>query len=188
MTSHSTLHIEVATYWHAGTGRGVSLQVDSLVRRDRRGLPILPGRTVKGLLRDAVRLAGVLGWVELNVEERLFGSATSPGEILISPARLPRPTADLIAANELFRAALFETIFSTAIDAGSGTATPKSLRSIEVAVPLALDVALVGPDPSSGWLDPVRSSLPLLRAVGSHRNRGLGRIGRLELTLPGGAS
>jgi RAMP superfamily len=188
MTLHSTLQMEIATYWHAGTGRGVSLQLDALVRRDRRGLPILPGRTVKGLLRDAVSLAGEFGWVGPREAERLFGTPTTPGEVLVSPARLPQDASDLIVASGHLRAGLFETLFSTAIDFDSGTARRKSLRSMEVVVPLCLHAALTGPAVSSGWLDSLRTSLPLLRAVGSHRNRGLGRIGRLELTEPGGRS
>lgn len=188
MATHWILQMEIATYWHAGTGRGISLQLDSVVRRDRRGLPILPGRTVKGLLRDAVRLAGELGWVESLEANRLFGFSGTPGEILVSPARLQRDAADLIATSDALRAGLFETLFATAIDAGSGTARRKSLRSMEVVVPLALEVTLTGPSTSSSWVDPLRTSLPLLRAVGSHRNRGLGRVEKLELNEQGGAA
>lgn len=188
MTLNSTLQMDITTYWHAGTGRGVSLQVDSLVRRDRSGLPILPGRTVKGLLRDAVSLAGEFGWIAPSEAERLFGSSGTLGEILVSPARLPRDAANLIVASDHLRAGLFETLFSTAIDFESGTASRKSLRSMEVVVPLCLHATLSADPALEGWLDSLRRSLPLLRAVGSHRNRGLGRIGRLELAEPGGRS
>jgi hypothetical protein len=185
MTIHWNLHMEIATYWHAGTGRGISLQVDSLVRRDRRGLPLLPGRTVKGLLRDALSLAGDLGWVAPTLAGQLFGNTGLLGQVLVSPARLPRDIADIIAAKDDLRGGLFETLFATAIDSESGTALRKSLRSMEVVVPLLLEVGLTGPNPSSEWIDPLSTCLPLLRAVGSHRNRGLGRVGRLELAESG---
>lgn len=57
------LHIELHTWWHAGTGRGEGPRADAVVARSPAGLPILPGRTIKGLLRAAVEQAHGLGWL-----------------------------------------------------------------------------------------------------------------------------
>lgn len=41
--------------WRIGSGEGAGRHLDSLVRRDGLGLPFVPGSTVRGLARDAVR-------------------------------------------------------------------------------------------------------------------------------------
>ena len=51
------LRFEIQSFWHAGSGRGDGAVADATVLRSRAGLPILPGRTVKGLLREACDLA-----------------------------------------------------------------------------------------------------------------------------------
>ena len=70
------LEIRFHGYWHPGTGRGDGASADAIVHRDEGALPFLPGRTVKGLLRNAVRLGIQAGVEGLNAEseEALFGS------------------------------------------------------------------------------------------------------------------
>ncbi len=46
--------------------------------RDASGLPYLPGKSVKGLLRKALRVAAAVGEVPSDAEEDIFGSAV-PG-------------------------------------------------------------------------------------------------------------
>ena len=45
--------IEFFSLWHCGSGLAAGADVDERVIRDKDGLPYVPGRTVKGLLRDA---------------------------------------------------------------------------------------------------------------------------------------
>jgi len=161
---NATLTIRIDSYWHAGTGRGRSFEIDSVVHRDNLGLPALPGRSVKGLLRDAIAGAEALGWyAELpgkeagtsTVEHQLFGPRgdgviTYPGWLFVSDARLPR---DLLAEfardvelsqkdREPLRRRLFSNLFSTAISLDTGSSTSKSLRGTEVAVPMTLTADL----------------------------------------------
>jgi CRISPR/Cas system CMR subunit Cmr4 (Cas7 group RAMP superfamily) len=96
-----TLHIRLQTYWHAGTGRGLGAAVDAAAYRDADGLPALPGRHIKGLLRDALEQAQAWGWAghaDGVLLHRLFGQRTeglSAGEIpasgllRVSDARMP---------------------------------------------------------------------------------------------------
>ena len=68
---------------------------------------------------------------------------------------------------------------STAIDHGTGVATNKSLRGIEVVIPLTL-YATLNEVPSAkfkipNWHKLLEPALPLIQAVGAHRSRGLGR-------------
>ncbi|MEJ2682664.1 MAG: RAMP superfamily CRISPR-associated protein [Gammaproteobacteria bacterium] len=48
------LKITFLDYWHAGGSHGQGFHTQATVARDHDGLPYLPGRTLKGLLRDAV--------------------------------------------------------------------------------------------------------------------------------------
>lgn len=187
------LHLELMHYWHVGTGSGRGGHLDAVVRRDELGLPLIPGRSLKGLLREAVRKAHALGWYG-NAEDPstlLFGGSSQaasdgysrPGALRVSDARLPSALRDAIAAHSgQQRGALVSTfyreMFSTAIDEHSGTAREHTLRGIEVAVPckLVADLEALEPATDPQWAETVRAALPLLRAVGGHRTRGYGRV------------
>jgi hypothetical protein len=73
--SDYALEIELLSFWHPGTGRGDGAAADAVVHRGGDGLPILPGRTVKGLLRAAATL-GVAAGGGLTAPDivELFGS------------------------------------------------------------------------------------------------------------------
>ena len=45
--------IEFFSNWHCGSGLAAGADVDALVIKDQEGLPYIPGRTLKGLLREA---------------------------------------------------------------------------------------------------------------------------------------
>lgn len=62
---------DILSYWQAGSGLGEDASADSVVARDDCGLPLLPGRTVKGLLRNAMELA----CVPTDRIQRWFGSS-----------------------------------------------------------------------------------------------------------------
>ena len=53
MVREAVVVVNISGWWHAGTGRGGGEDADALVARDCHGLPFLPGRHLKGLLRDA---------------------------------------------------------------------------------------------------------------------------------------
>ena len=76
------------------------------------------------------------------------------------------------------RPALFRHIHATAISEETGSALPGSLRGVEVVVPLRLEAqidAMLDQRLPPNWFEALRAALPLVRAVGAHRNRGLGR-------------
>jgi hypothetical protein len=131
----ATLTIELFSWWHAGSGLGRGGDADALVIRDRDGLPYLPGKTLKGLLRDAVQLAEDHGRLPAGTTERMFGAndpttldprgqhadydptPREPGQITVTNATLPDDLADwLRAGGEARKAALFDTISSTALN------------------------------------------------------------------------
>lgn len=183
------LNVELFGYWQAGTGRGAGAHVDNLTHTDADGLPEIPGRTLKGLLRDAVRQAGELGWLATpNLHEVLFGvraedaGRSEPGCLRVGSARLSKDERQWLAGpGKDCIPELFRELHSTAIDPVAGTARAQSLRGSQVALPVVLqaDIATLH-EPPDQWQDQLELCLPLIRAVGSGKTRGLGRA-RLRL-------
>ena len=206
MTSAATLTITFHGYWHCGTGRGAGATLDAVVSRCDAGLPTVPGRTLRGLLRDGVRQAAALGHLEAFWETDLFGTAqggstaesgdedqrrgTTPGRLAVGSAFLAPGLRDVVRrASPSEAAALAGTLFAslgqTAIDE-TGTARRRSLRVVEVAMPLTLTASLelldgyrIGPTDgdrmTTGWVEALNVAVPFVAAIGAYRQRGLGR-------------
>ena len=184
----ATLVIDIQSYWHPGTGRGSGFHLDAVTHTGPDGLPRLPGRTLKGLLRDAVYRAEQWGWptVPSGSTEALFGplgragEPTRPGLLRVSDATLPDEVAAYLATDvgRPLVSGLYREHFSTAIDAATGVATRRSLRGMQVVVPVALE-ALVTEIPGvtavPDWRTRLAAVFPLVAAVGAQRNRGFGR-------------
>lgn len=157
---HADLHLHFAHYWHAGSGTGSGYHLDALCLRDGDGLPMMPGRQLKGVLRHALRRAEAWGWLsELALpdgpadchETLLFGSRsqsehrseTLPGMLRVGNAHLPEAERAwlAVAEREPLRAELFGELFSTAINE-HGSAQRYSLRGLEVSLPVTLHTTL----------------------------------------------
>lgn len=166
-----TLRIEMRSFWHYGTGGERGAMIDAICKRDKAGLPMIGGRAIKGLLRESVRMAEKMEWLDPPIFAGLFGDDTSSGRIRVSSAFLLNK-AQLSAASEAQKATLFQLMHSTAIDSATHTATPKTLRCIEVAlpVPLVAEVLLSDADAAA-----VKLALPLFTELGGKRARGFGR-------------
>lgn len=192
------LTIDIRSWWHPGSGRSGGAVVDATAHRDAAGLPVLPGRHLKGLLRDALECAEAWNWTgHAGLPERLFGSRTEsgkthapqPGCLRVSDGRLQADLAAYLAGHETGKALiakLFRSQFATAVDHDSGTALDHSLRGIEVVVPLQLEAHIrpvPGRIPPDGWSERMAEVLPLIDAVGAGRTRGLGRA-ELALEVP----
>ncbi len=200
--SAATLYIDIRHYWHAGGGRGAGAVLDAVVHRDPNGLPLLPGRHLKGLLRDALTRAEAWEWEGFasGTAEQLFGrpadgnQPSEPGALRVTDATLPGDVAAWLASDnndkggKCYLPYLFRSLYATAIDHESGTARDKSLRGIEVTVPLTLSARITpvpGREPPEGWPGLLAAVLPLIDAVGAHRSRGLGRaVLRIEEERP----
>lgn len=185
------LTIDLRGYWHPGGGRGGGAVLDAVTHRDSSGLPVLPGRHIKGLLREALECAEDLGWDGYaGLAGVLFGDRTetvsggipAPGSLRVSDGTLPEATRNWLSDSKRQRRLvphLYRSLFATAIDTETGTAMDKTLRGIEVIVPLLLHARIEPmpgrPAPTEDWFQRVRDCLPLIDAVGAHRRRGLGR-------------
>lgn len=185
-TIRRSLRVSIHDYWHCGSGRGVGSHVDARVDLDPNELPYVPGRSLKGLLRDALLLLEAQDGAAPAWADRLFGSApageqatrhdSTPGLLAVSDARLPPALAAWLASEtgRPHRRSLFRRLASTAIDPDTGAARDRSLRGIEVVVPLELECELHGPA-ELAWPAALERAFPLVRAVGAHRHRGFGR-------------
>ncbi len=187
------LTIDLKGYWHAGGGRDAGSVYDAVVQRDPDGLPVLPGRHLKGLLRDAVARAENWGWDHFEgMTDTLFGrrnpsdeGAPERGCLRISDGMLPQAQRRWLASaeGERLTPALYAGLYATAVEHESGTALKHSLRGIEVTIPVKLQALIEpvpGQTPPDGWDERISDILHLIDAVGAHRSRGLGRA---EITL-----
>jgi CRISPR/Cas system CSM-associated protein Csm3 (group 7 of RAMP superfamily) len=168
-----------------GTGSGMGPALDAAVAKSDAGLPVIPGKTVKGLLREAVMLAEECGQIAAGMTVRLFGSQTNledrfssePGILSFTDATLGTAMESWAKTEEGkgLAADFYSQIASTAIDS-NGLADEKTLRVSEVTIPLTLTSTVSTDAAHTSWLPILQTSAPLLREIGSHRHRGLGRV------------
>ena len=205
------LEFDVHTFWHAGTGKGAGPDLDAQVFKTLEGLPCLPGRTIRGVIRDAMTVAEDAQALPAGTTLKLFGSpaegersdrtvaeereacleaarfATKAGVLRFETAEIGRGEdrerwrawAD---GHAYERTLLLRRFASTRIDA-MGMAADRSLRAVEVAVPMKLHASVEGPDDDT-WVAAVKTALPFVEGIGSHRNRGFGRV-TIELLAEG---
>jgi len=183
-----TYQLKFLGYWHCGSGLSGGAEADDSVIRDADGLPFVPGKTIKGLLRDAAlemrsvdegmdgecadALFGYQGTEESKEGRKTLLKRTHAGSASFSNAEmLPEEREDAKVGLSPY---LYDILSSTSIDPKSGTAQQQTLRSIEVTVPIVLEGRIVfsGGDPEKQLL---LDCLKWVRAAGAHRNRGLGR-------------
>lgn len=175
-------------YWAVGSGKGGGYEVDNRIDRDADGLTYIPGKMLKGLVRDACLRLKAAGNSKYNFVNDIFGSSgntdglartsTENGKIFISDARLSEGLRKALSKEENQKAkdALTRNVYSTAIDETSGTAKENSLRGYEVAVPMELTAHLEC-DCSDEVMAAIElAATKLVYAVGSHKSRGLGEV------------
>lgn len=180
MMESRSLEIELFDYWHVGNGKGRGSHLDSVVDRESNGLPYIPGRMIKGILRQAVYCLEEWKHVDKGITSKLFGGReeSNSGGIFVTDARLKKDIAEYLAQDEnsKIREQLFTEYFSTAIDHESGSAKEKSLHGIELVVPCRLYFEIaVNEEYVPKPFEPIEKGIPLIRSIGSHRSRGLGR-------------
>lgn len=166
--------------WHCGSGLSAGADVDALVIKDKDGLPYIPGKTLKGLVREAVEdYAALSGTLSQEVLDKAFGLPANTdktddnmsGTAFFTNATLNEKEAKAIVGNRA-QEYLYKKVSSTAID-DEGIADDNSLRSIETVVPCTLHAAIYDlPNDVERILE---KSLGLIHHIGMNRSRGLGR-------------
>ena len=164
------------TYWHCGSGLASGADADLLVIKDKDGLPYVPGKTVKGLVKEAVDLISP-EYKDTNDYKSVFGISgeekkkSTRSDSFFKDATLPDNERKFIVFKKNARH-LFQTISSTAIT-DEGIADDKTLRKIQVCIPCELEGEIL--DIPEGIAEVILSSLSYIKRLGAWRNRGLGR-------------
>ncbi len=164
--------IEFFSNWHCGSGLAAGADVDALVIKDKNGLPYIPGRTIKGLLREAAEtLIGDLETINLifgisgNDENHTMGTSFFSNVVLSEDERK-------YVLEQKLQSYLFETFASTRIDE-NGIAQDHSLRKIQTVVPCKLEGEIL--NVPEGTIPMIEEAMCFIKRLGTGRNRGYGR-------------
>ncbi len=169
--------IKFYSNWAIGSGQGGESK-DSIILKDKNGLPYIPGRTLKGLIRDAFMECGysqadaikLFGQIKNNTNNNL-----QSGTLRFNSAYLPEEYQKLEKSKKQH---LFDTRSSTRID-DKKQAIDHSLRKNEVIIPLELETSIVQKDHNAELEDDdlkkIEKALKMLKIMGENRHRGLGR-------------
>lgn len=175
----NTIKYEITfhTDWHCGSGLAAGADVDALVVKDKNEMPFIPGKTIKGLIREAVE--EIRGFQEKQ-DDKAFVEAfgffdnkeqKEKGCMFFTNAILEPKEYDAIVTNDAARF-MYRDIASTAID-NDGVAKDHSLRKMEVVVPCILHGEIL--NVPEEMADEIVCSFGFIKRMGQNRNRGLGR-------------
>lgn len=174
-----TYSIEFHTDWHCGSGLAAGADVDALVVKDEKNMPFIPGKTIKGLVREAVE--EIRDLQVKNIDDNFFDAfgffekdkeQMKKGSMFFTNAELKKEEYKAITSNDAVRF-MYRNIASTAID-NDGIAKEHSLRKMEVVVPCTLQGEILNV-PNDVLADEIIRSLGFIKRMGQNRNRGLGR-------------
>jgi CRISPR/Cas system CSM-associated protein Csm3 (group 7 of RAMP superfamily) len=193
--------IQFFSEWHCGSGLAAGADVDELVIKDKNNLPFIPGKTLKGLVREAVEEILVFQQKQASASfVEMFGNSKDKdflqlktnddekdddkvrkGCSFFKNAELPLDLRDCIIAQGI-SSYLYRSIASTEID--DGIAKKFSLRKMQTVVPCSLEGEILNvPD---DFVPEIVNGLKFIKCLGQNRNRGLGRCQITVDTKEGG--
>jgi len=144
--------IKFLDYWHVSSGESAGNLYDATVLKDEHGFAYIGGKTIKGLVKEAMEYIDK----DYQLKENF------------SNFELTRSTKEQIQNTKDF---LYKKVSSTAIDSKTKVAKDKSLRDIEVVIPLTL----YGEVTNIKEKEKLKKALKFIKRLGLNRNRGLGR-------------
>ncbi len=180
--------------WHIGSGEEGGAYADALVLKQGNGLPYLPGKSLKGLFREAFEQANENNWFSAsmadgeNIIPLLFGyegeHGTTQGILQFTSAMLSAHEQHYFDEHKTAIKHLYRVIQATAIEEKTGVALGTSLRAMEVSVPMTLTAQVsinnlhsnyeqAAPWPIQQWLAQCGT---LILALGAKRHRGMGQV------------
>lgn len=185
--------------WHAGSGLTSGSDLDALVIKDKNGMPYIPGRTLKGLLKEAAEELIRLNHCDEAFQRDVFGI---PSEDLSKEADIEQniPTlkgscyfSNAILSDDLYKASIennlspfyYRAISSTAINSETGVAVKHSLRRIQTTIPCILEAEITGINEK--YLNQIEACFKWIKRLGQNRNRGLGRCCFKLVNIEGGS-
>lgn len=168
-------HICFYSQWHCGSGTSAGADIDALVIKDKNGMPYIPGKTLKGLVREAVdnlvQYEGKAEELQTLLDEAFGVEGKVTGCLHFSNAVLAEREYDAIVSSKA-QEYLYNKVTTTAIG-DDGTAVEHSLRSMETVVPCTLNARVT--DVPAELRETIARAMGLIKRLGQKRNRGLGR-------------
>ncbi len=170
--------IQFHSLWHSGSGESRGADLDSTVLRDNGGFPFIPGKTIKGIIKDAMLDSKGIDQPDEDIIQ-LFGKEAGrdnenphgfTGKCHFTDAHMSVGLKSKIGENELMEN-LFEKVASISIN-NDGTARDHSLRTMEVAVPMTLYGEILDVPDNAGML--FNDAVKMVKRLGVGRNRGYG--------------
>jgi CRISPR/Cas system CSM-associated protein Csm3 (group 7 of RAMP superfamily) len=182
MSKRVIYQIEFFSYWHAGSGLTGNTYADNIVNKNEINLPIIPGKTIKGLLREAAKSINYLN-KQMVTDKFLidvFGEISETGgndyqkegKAFFSNASLSKELSENIIDSD-YTKDLYHIISSTKIDK-NGQAINGSLRQLEVTIPIIM-YGSIEQFPDSNYESQLENCLKWVKQLGQNRNRGLGK-------------
>lgn len=176
--SNLSLKIQFFSPWHCGSGLSAGADADSLVIKDSHGVPFIPGKTIKGLVREAVEDYVSLTGINLPIE-KAFGveasqkGSNSPqqGYLFFTNAELSKQEIQAITSSQA-QEYLYINKVETAIGK-NGITKEHSLRTMETTIPCCLHAQIMHVDEELAKV--MEPALGFIKHMGTKRNRGLGR-------------
>lgn len=176
--------IHLLSNWHTGSGLSAGAESDAEVLKDDNHFPYIPGKTIKGLLKDALEempnmdgeiIKSIFGYEERDKEEEKTKEEkvirTHKRKAFFSNATLGKAEREEITPK--MADFLYRNVSSTKINK-NGVAENKNLRTMEVCVPIVLEGEISGLEDEKEQ-KAVTNALKWVRHLGVNRNRGLGR-------------
>ncbi len=170
--------IQLYSDWHCGSGLGAGAETDAEVIKDVHNLPYVPGKTIKGLLKEACEEISEVQSSDITSQlvTSIFGNSddkkeSTAGAVFFANAVLPQEEQNEIKSNRL-QEYLYRNIASTAITE-NGIAKQNSLRVIEVCIPINLEGKIEVENDAQ--VKAIKLAMQWVRHLGTNRNRGLGR-------------
>lgn len=180
--------IEFYSNWHTGSGLAAGNDLDMVVIKDENGLPYIPGKTLKGNLREAAESINKINpeFVTKEFIQNVFGERVGEdkedrkekdyqykiSECFFSNAEFDEETYNSLKGNDDLKKQLFEKTASTEINK-EGVAENHSLRSFETTIPVVLYAKVEGVEDS--YFNEFEHCLNYVKRIGLNKNKGLGR-------------
>jgi CRISPR/Cas system CSM-associated protein Csm3 (group 7 of RAMP superfamily) len=170
--------------WHCSSGLTGTSEIDLTVIKGDDGFPYIPGRTVKGLLRDFARTvyeaSGDEKWKKFI--KNIFGEeGDMAGKVIFSNAVVPYGLKESInnietEKNKPAVQYIYKRRTFTKIDENTGVAEDKTLRSIEFTIPLVLiSEWRSNEEITTEEINLLELCAKGIKRLGLNRNRGFGR-------------
>lgn len=183
--------IDLFSFWSITTGTGEGRKADTKTCKDKDNLPIIPGKALKGLFRDAFQDMEDHGLIDPGTTDKLCGKEGigRDGLLRFSTATVNKQEKQwFLGSGKACTDKLYQSVSSTSLDE-FGVTKNKHLRDIEVCLPVSLeayiDLSATTDDEEQLFLNCYQTAASLIKKIGFRRNRGYGRCAvTLEEVLP----